>query len=277
MPELPEVEVTRLGLIPFLPGRKIVKITSSSKRLRAPIPRNMLAHHIKGNKITSIDRRAKYLLFRITGGSTMVLHLGMAGKLSYISASEPPAKHDHLRVLLDNTMEGRFNDSRRFGTILVWPPDKAKMCEKNFSDRIGVEPLSNGFSVAYLIEKSRNKRLPIKNFLMDSRIIAGIGNIYANEILFEAALNPETPAGELATGNWQAIIQSTKRILKKAIKSGGSSISDFLTTSGNPGYFQVHFKVYNRGGEKCLHCPSSVAKIVLGGRATYFCPACQPR
>lgn len=276
MPELPEVEVTRLGLLPCLPGRKVIKVICSTKQLRLPIPKKLLLEHLQGKKITTIDRRAKYLLFRIAGGSTLVLHLGMSGKLSYISAEEPLAKHDHLRLLFENAMELRFNDSRRFGSIFLWPPDTAEQAEKVFAEHLGVEPLEKKFNTAYLVQKSRNKKLPVKNFLMDSRIIAGIGNIYANEILFAAGVHPRTPVGSVTSDQWKKIIQVTGKILKQAIRSGGSSISDFLGTSGNPGYFQFNFKVYNRKGEQCHHCRSPIEKLVLGGRATYFCPTCQP-
>ena len=276
MPELPEVEVTRLGLLPHLPDRKIVRVICSGKRLRRPVPRKLLNEYMPGNLITSIDRYAKYLLFRISNGSTMVLHLGMTGKLCLISAKKPRAKHDHLRLLLDDGMELRFNDSRRFGCIIFWPPDEIAEQEKIFSRSIGVEPFSIAFSVAYLHKQSRSRTIPIKNFLMDSRIIAGIGNIYANEILFAASINPQQPARSISKQEWKKIIISTRRILKQAIEAGGSTISDFLGASGNPGYFQVHFNVYNRDNAPCNNCNSSIAKLQIGGRATYFCPHCQP-
>lgn len=276
MPELPEVEVTRQGLLSSLTGRKIVRITSGSKRLREPIPKKLLNTHLPGKTILTIDRRAKYLLFRISNGSTLVIHLGMTGKLGLIASREPPAKHDHLRLLLDDNMELRFHDSRRFGAVMLWPPDEAQEREMEFSSRIGVEPFSTRFSISYLQHQSRSKSLPVKNFLMDSRIIAGIGNIYANEILFAAALNPTKPAGIVSLEEWKAVITSTHRILKNAIMAGGSTISDFLGSSGNPGYFQVQFNVYGRANAPCNKCSQPIAKIVIGGRATFFCPQCQP-
>lgn len=276
MPELPEVEVTRLGLLPKLPGRKVVKITCSGKKLRTPVPKKLLSEHLVGNSIKTVERRAKYLLFRISNNSTMVIHLGMTGKLSIIAPTVPHAKHDHLWLLLDDGMELRFNDTRRFGSVIFWPPGEEAELEKIFSSRLGVEPFSDSFSIPYLQKQSRSRTMPIKNFLMDSRIIAGIGNIYANEILFAASLNPQQPAKSLGRKKWATVIASTRSILTKAIQAGGSTISDFLGTSGNPGYFQVHFNVYNRGNAPCNKCNASISKLQLGGRATYFCPSCQP-
>lgn len=276
MPELPEVEVTRLGLLPVLPGRRVTKISQSTKRLRLPLPRQLLTEHVLGRTIVTIDRRAKYLLFRMEGDSTMVIHLGMTGKLGLISAQTPPAQHDHLRLLLDDGMELRFNDSRRFGCVMIWPPAEANNMEAAFSGRIGVEPFSKEFNSAYLLQLSHAKKIPVKNLLMDSRTLAGVGNIYANEILFAASIHPQTPAKSLTRTDWKILVSSTRMILKRAIRAGGSTISDFLGSSGNPGYFQIQFNVYNRAGEECKRCKSTIHKIIVGGRATYFCPRCQP-
>lgn len=276
MPELPEVEVTRLGLLPFLPGRLVTRISLSGKRLRSAVPSTLLRNTIQGDRISTIDRRAKYLLFRMATGAVMVIHLGMTGKLSLVPISEQPALHDHLRLQFDDGMELRFNDSRRFGSVMVWPAAEAAEREKAFSGRIGVEPFSRQFTAAHLQHRASSRKLPVKNFLMDARIVAGLGNIYANEILFAANINPATSASAITARQWKAIVTVTRRILKKAIRSGGSSISDFLGTSGNPGYFQIHFNVYNRAGERCRKCPESISKTVLGGRATFYCPCCQP-
>lgn len=275
MPELPEVEVTRRGLLPFLPGRRIEKISWSNKRLRTPTPRKLLLQYIRGEKIGTIDRRGKFLLFRMKNKSNMIIHLGMTGKLALLPAGTPRAKHDHLCLLLDNGKELRLNDSRRFGSIAVWPPAESSGLEEIFSAGLGVEPLSDAFTPDNLLQLSLNKKQPVKTFLMDSRKIAGIGNIYANEILFDAGVHPLTPVKRINRPGWEKIIASTGKILRQAIDCGGSSISDFLGTSGNPGYFQVQFKVYSRSGEKCRHCEMPIHKSVIGGRATYFCPYCQ--
>jgi len=276
MPELPEVEVTRLGLLPHLSGRRVTKISSSGKRLRSPVPRKLLSEHVLGKTIVTIDRRAKYLLFRMQGGSTMVIHLGMTGKLGLIASQVPPAPHDHLRLLLDDNMELRFNDSRRFGCINVWAPPEAQTLEAEFSARMGVEPFSRKFNASYLQQQSRSRKTGVKNLLMDGRIVAGIGNIYANEILFAASIHPLAPVDSVTPAKWRDIISSTRVIFKQAIHSGGSTISDFLGSSGNPGYFQLQFKVYRRGGEQCKRCAETVIKTVIAGRATFYCPHCQP-
>jgi formamidopyrimidine-DNA glycosylase len=275
MPELPEVEVIRLGL-QSLPGREVTRIACGAKPLRAALPCPLLDRHILGGRFAAVDRRAKYLLFRMESGAVLLIHLGMTGKLSLVPADEPCAVHDHLRVQLDNGKELRFNDSRRFGSVAVWPAARAPRLEQEFSARLGVEPLSAGFTARRLLQRSRSKKQPVKNFLMDSRVIAGIGNIYANEILSAAAVHPLTPAGALSAEAWQRIIRSTRRILNLAIGAGGSTIADFLGTGGNPGYFQLHFEVYGRKGEPCRRCGTPIVRCLAGGRATYFCPVCQP-
>lgn len=275
MPELPEVEVTKLGLEPLLPGRTVKKVSWSSKRLRVPMPRTLLSQYIYGSAFISIDRRGKFLLLRMVNKSVLVIHLGMTGKLSAVSSDLPPAKHDHLRLLLDNKTELRFNDSRRFGSISVWPSDQASLLERKLSDTVGVEPFSRKMNADYLLQSSLSRTQPVKNFLMDGKIVAGIGNIYANEILFDVKIHPQAPANSITRSGWNKVVASSRKILKKAILAGGSTISDFLGTSGNPGYFQLQLNVYGRKGKRCTKCKSSIHKIVLAGRATFYCPGCQ--
>ncbi len=275
MPELPEVEVTRLGLLPLLPGQQVLKVGWSNKRLRLPIPRKKLALHIRGAGCVTIDRRGKFLLLRMTNASVLVIHLGMTGKLSVLPSGQPLAKHDHLRLRLANGTELRYNDARRFGSIEVWPPEQAAELEKHLSDTIGAEPFSSALHADYLLRIARARSLPVKSFLMNGKNIAGIGNIYANEILFDVSIHPLTPAGNLDRTEWKKIISSCRTIMKKAILAGGSTISDFLGTGGNPGYFQLHFTVYGRKGEKCTRCSDKIHKTVIAGRATYTCPTCQ--
>lgn len=275
MPELPEVEVTRRGLEQLLPGRTVRKVSWSNKRLRVSMPRKLLRQYITGSSFLSIDRRGKFLLLRMSNNAVLVIHLGMTGKLSCTPTDVPRAKHDHLHLLLDNKTELRFNDTRRFGSISVWPPDQAPLLEKNLSDTIGVEPFSEKMNADYLLRVSRSRTQPVKNFLMDGKIIAGIGNIYANEILFDVELHPQTPANSITSAMWKKIIASSRKILKKAILAGGSTISDFLGTSGNPGYFQLQLNVYGRKDKRCTVCTDSIQKKTLAGRATYYCPTCQ--
>ena len=276
MPELPEVEVTRQGLLPFLPGQRITGITRGSKRLRGDTPRRQLTAALVGNTVRTIDRRAKYLLLRLHGGTTLVIHLGMSGKLSLVPATTARARHDHLCLRLDNDMELRLNDARRFGSILLWPAAEARQLEEAFVARLGVEPLGPDLTAEYLLTRSRSRRQPVKTLLMDARVVAGIGNIYANEILFAARLNPLTPASLVTRTQWSKVIAAARRILQAAIRAGGSTIADFLGASGHPGYFQLQFAIYHRQGLPCRRCGQAIVKTVLAGRATFFCPDCQP-
>ncbi len=276
MPELPEVEVTRRGLRPHLVGSTIQSVHWSNKRLRSPMPRKFLDLYIRDGRVAAIDRRAKYLLLRMTNKSVLLVHLGMSGNLGLFPAAGPRARHDHLCLLLDNGLELRFNDARRFGAVYVWPPQQAAALENEFSARLGPEPFSDEFNADWLWRRARGKKQAVKNFLMDSRMVAGIGNIYASEILFAAGIHPQTPVRMMKKAAWQNVTASCRALLAQAIKAGGSTISDFLGADGEPGYFQLQFKVYGRAGAGCKQCGQEVKKIVFGGRATYFCPVCQP-
>ncbi|MDR2549402.1 MAG: bifunctional DNA-formamidopyrimidine glycosylase/DNA-(apurinic or apyrimidinic site) lyase [Desulfobulbus sp.] len=276
MPELPEVEVTRRGLLDHLPGRIVVGIAVSGHRLRTPMPRRLLHEHILERRILTIDRRAKYLLVRLDNGAVLVIHLGMTGKLGLLDGSTPRHRHDHLILTLDNGKQVRLNDSRRFGAVMVWPADAAENAESAFSAREGIEPLGREFTAAHLHRLADRKTTPVKSLLMNGRLIAGIGNIYANEILFASRIHPETPAGRLTAADWKRIAAESQRILQLAIATGGSTIADFLNATGHPGYFQLHFQVYGREHLSCPRCGQAIVKTALAGRATYFCLACQP-
>ncbi len=275
MPELPEVEVIRQGLLPELPGRRIMQSSWSNKRLRLPMPRNNLKHHINGQQIVTIDRRAKYLLLRLANRAVLVIHLGMTGRLTLVSGAMPRERHDHLRLLLDSGLELRFNDARRFGCIMVWPPTEAEHTEYRFFRDAGPEPLGRAFTAAYLQQQGKARSQPVKNFLMDGKMVAGIGNIYANEILFGARIHPLTPARQLEPEQWRRVVTVSRRVLREAIKAGGSTISDFLGAGGRPGYFQVRFRVYRRDGRPCRRCRTTIQKTALAGRATWYCPSYQ--
>ena len=275
MPELPEVEVTRRGLLEQLPERIIMEITWSVHRLRTEIPRQLLQDHIARQQVLTIDRRAKYLLVRMKSGATLVIHLGMTGKLGLLPQETARHKHDHLVLTLDNAMELRFNDSRRFGSIAVWPAVQAMACERELSSREGVEPFDRAFTAAHLLHLAKNRQIPVKSFLMNTRLVAGIGNIYANEILFAARIHPLAPAAHLSVDDWLWLIKEGRRILQQAIDAGGSTIADFLGASGHPGYFQLQFKVYGHKNAPCSQCARPIVKTALAGRATYYCPTCQ--
>ena len=276
MPELPEVEVTRRGLLEQLPGRTVTAVSWSAHRLRDAIPHRLLLEEIEGRQIRTVDRRAKYLLVRMAGGAVLVIHLGMTGKLGVIERQTSPHKHDHLLLELDNGMDVRFNDSRRFGVILVWPAAQAARCEETFSLKEGLEPFGDDFTAKNLHALAQHRRVPVKALLMNSRLIAGIGNIYANEILFAAGIHPLTTANQLTTAAWGRVVKQARRILQRAIDAGGSTISDFLGASGHPGYFQLQLAVYGRKDLPCPRCGQPIVKTTLAGRATFHCPACQP-
>jgi formamidopyrimidine-DNA glycosylase len=275
MPELPEVEVTRLGLLPHLPGWKITAFFYSGKRLRLPFSTKLLKKCICGSTVAALDRRAKYLLIRLDNGSVLVIHLGMTGKLGLFAKTAARATHDHLCLELTNGLELRFNDVRRFGSVMVWPSDEAERLEEEFNNCQGLEPFSPDFTAANLAELAQRRRQPIKTFLMDGRQISGIGNIYANETLFAAKIHPQTPAGSLSLAEWQRIADCAVAILKRAIAAGGSTVSDFLGSSGKPGHFQLQLAVYGRQDQPCLVCGEKIYKEQLGGRATFFCSSCQ--
>lgn len=274
MPELPEVEVIRRGLIPHVVGREITGIRCSGKKLRLKVPEKDLIRFLKGNRISAVSRRGKYLLFYFENKSHMLIHLGMTGKLGIFHGSLPPVLHDHIVFTFHDKMQMRYNDIRRFGFVKVFGPCQSFREDEIFKN-LGPEPLGDDFSAIYL-KKMAGKRLqPIKNFLMDSRMVAGIGNIYANEILFHAGIDPTTPVGSVSLAMWGKVVSNTGQVLCRAIESGGSTISDFVNSSGQKGYFQLEFVVYGRSGEPCKRCSSPIIKSVIAGRSTFSCPVCQ--
>ena len=272
MPELPEVEVVCQGLSPMLLGRTITQITFSNQHLRLPVPRAEIVKLIKGQKISGIRRRAKYLVIAMHNGSRLIIHLGMTGKLGIFPAQSSLARHDHLRFRLDNNMDLRFNDTRRFGSIQVLSPTAD---EQDFFAALGPEPLGGKLTAKYLQDKAGKRKQPVKIFLMDSHVIAGIGNIYANEIPFAAGIAPQRPVREISLQEWQKIIRQARRVLNSAIAAGGSTIADFIGASGQPGYFQLQLKVYGLARQPCQVCGQEIQKTAMAGRATFWCPKCQ--
>lgn len=295
MPELPEVEVTRQGLIPHIVGRSIASIRTGKKSLRLPIPRNALQKLACGSMVNAIGRRAKYLVFFLDNAA-IIIHLGMSGKIGIFPSGSPPALHDHLVFKFHDGVEMRYNDARRFGFIKLLTPEDIQNLDP-FA-KIGPEPLPlprlHGISESHLsdwnktfadshhlltpsyLKKKAGKRLqPIKNFLMDSHVVAGIGNIYANEILFASSILPTTAVGSVSRTGWEKIHTAITQILAKAITCGGTTIRDFVSSSGKQGYFQVELMAYGREGEPCRSCGTPITKSIIAGRATYFCPSCQ--
>ncbi len=275
MPELPEVEVIRQGLLPHLMGRKIESIYYNGKNLRTAVPIELMQHCLCGATITRVDRRAKYILVGTDSGDLLIIHLGMTGNLGLFDKDSPAAKHDHLHWLLDNNLELRFNDTRRFGSIHLLKAVETKNMENTFFHTTGPEPFSSSCNTKYLKKRARGSIQAVKTFIMNGSIIAGVGNIYANESLFKAGIHPLTQAGKLTHGEWSLLITQIRTILKWAIDCGGSTISDFINASGQRGYFQANFRVYDRAGQPCKTCSAILEKMKINGRASYFCPHCQ--
>ncbi len=271
MPELPEVEVICQGLRPHVQGRQITAIHCGSKELRLQIPRAKLAGQVAGCVISKIHRRAKYLIFDLDNGCRLVIHLGMTGRLGIFPSQAPETLHDHIVFSFGDGMEMRFNDTRRFGFVVVQDGTE----EYDPFAKLGPEPFSDDFSGEYLHDKAGKRLQPIKNFLMDSHVVVGIGNIYANEILFYAGILPTTPIGSIGRAKYAEIVAISRRVLTKAIDSGGTTISDYVNASGQKGYFQLELAVYGQEGKPCAVCGAEIKKIVIGGRATFYCPECQ--
>jgi len=275
MPELPEVEVVRLGLAPRLVERRFVGVTVGGKSLRRQSPLRELEHWLLGRKLTDLSRRGKYLVFALEGGVTLLVHLGMTGHLLLGSESKPLPQMDHIHLVfhLDNGLELIYQDIRRFGQVLVFPPGTPP----SPLQEVGREPFSRDVTARWLADQARGRSRPIKNFLLDSRILAGLGNIYACEILFAAGLHPATPAGRLTLKDWGRILKDTRRILKEAIRQGGTTVSNYLNSHGEAGLFQVRLLVYRKEGEPCRRCGAPIARLVQSGRSSFFCPECQKR
>ena len=270
MPELPEVETTLRGIHPHIQTQIIDKITVRQHALRWPIPKN-LPNLLKGQAILEISRRGKYLLFSTSNG-TLIMHLGMSGRLRIITQEIPPQKHDHIDILFHNKKILRYTDPRRFGACLWTSKDPS---QHKLLKNLGPEPLTPEFSGKYLWTKAQKRKVAVKTFIMNSQIVVGVGNIYAAEALFAAGIHPNTPAENISEKTYQLLSAHIKTILKNAIKKGGTTLKDFLNSEGNPGYFSIQLKVYGRGGQPCVICNTPLEQIKLGQRGTVFCIKCQ--
>ncbi len=284
MPELPEVEVIRRGLLPNLLGATLVDVRTGPKDLRLPIPRKELGRWIQSATITDLFRRGKYLLFVTDSDAVVVVHLGMTGKLGIFPPNTPDALHDHVCFRLADDRELRYNDVRRFGCLQVLPPGKPSSSTPFASlgpeplptaNPLWLEPVQPVFSGQYLKDRAGNRARPVKNFLMDNGTVVGIGNIYANEILFQTGISPSTPVGSITLERWLKVAKITKEVLQNAIKMGGSTIRDYVDSSGGQGYFQIQLSVYGKEGKPCQICRTPIRKEIIAGRATYLCPCCQ--
>lgn len=269
MPELPEVETTRRGLLSLV-GQRIAAVIVRDHRLRWPIPA-LLPDVLPGQSFLEINRRAKYLLVKCEQG-TLLLHLGMSGRLCLLQGDEPPAKHDHIDIVFENGQRIRLRDPRRFGAVLWLEGDPMQHA---LLASLGPEPLEDGFDGYYLHREMRTRSAPIKNVIMDSHLVVGVGNIYASESLFRARISPKTPANKLSKPRCERLVQEIKTTLNDALAAGGSSLRDFFGADGNPGYFQQSYFVYGRTGEACRVCGGAVKVVKQGQRSTFYCPVCQ--
>jgi len=270
MPELPEVETTCKGISKHLINKTVAKVIIRQPKLRWPIPAR-LKKELPQNKIISVKRRAKYILIATNAG-TLIIHLGMSGSLRIVKANTPFDKHDHFDLVLKNRTCLRLHDPRRFGAVL-WT--KKPILEHKLLCKLGPEPLSSEFTNDYIYEKSRKRKVNIKQFIMNGHIVVGVGNIYASEALFLAGIHPRKAAGSISLPRYEKLVKSIKQVLTAAIKQGGTTLKDFTQSDGKPGYFQQQLNVYGRAGEACAVCGKTISRCVLGQRTTYYCTHCQ--
>jgi formamidopyrimidine-DNA glycosylase len=270
MPELPEVETTRRGIEPWLVGRRIDALLVREWRLRWRVPRSLPAK-LRGARIRAVGRRAKYLLVETDAG-TLIIHLGMSGSLRILDPASPPLAHDHVDLVLDSGRCLRFNDPRRFGCLLFTHGEPAR---HKLLAALGSEPLSEEFTAETLWRRARGRRVAIKLFIMDSRVVAGVGNIYASEALFRAGIRPGLAAGRVSLARMEALVASIRAVLNDAIGAGGTTLRDYVDADGMPGYFARKLFVYERAGKPCRRCRTPIRQFTQGQRSTYWCPRCQ--
>ena len=274
MPELPEVETIRRGLVPLLTGRKVLEVRVRERRLREPIAVRGLAK-LRGATIIGIRRRSKYLLVDTDAQLTLLVHLGMTGQLWVSDAQHPRRAHEHVVIALDDSRELRYADARRFGLLRLL---KSHLLHRDRRlEGLGPEPLDPMLTGEALYRKTRRLKKPVKNFLMDTRSIAGVGNIYACEALYRCKVSPKRAVGKISHAAWEEILASLRQVLNEAITAGGTTLRDFLNADGDAGYFAVSLRVYDREGKACRRCGSKIRRIVQAGRSTFFCSRCQAR
>lgn len=269
MPELPEVETSRRGIAPWLEHQRVVAVTIRERRLRWPVPET-IDRELPGKFIHSVRRRAKYLLFDTDAG-TLMLHLGMSGSLRIADPAEPPGAHDHVDIVAGSGKALRFRDPRRFGSLL-WTadPDNHPLLKD-----LGPEPLEDGFDGEYLHRRARGRRVAIKSFIMNASVVVGVGNIYANEALFDAGIHPMRRADRIALPRMQRLAGAIRAVLTRAIVAGGTTLRDFHGGDGEPGYFSRELKVYGREDGACPVCRHPLTVAVVGQRSTFYCNRCQ--
>jgi formamidopyrimidine-DNA glycosylase len=273
MPELPEVETTRRGLLKLLPGRNILKAEVYSPKLRLPIPTDLPAA-LNNNKVAQINRRAKYMIWEFSHGPDLLVHLGMSGRFRHVSAHNYARdKHDHIALWLDDGHVLAYHDPRRFG-LIDWAKTAAG-APHAWLQNIGIEPLSDELNTAWLYAKLRGRKVSMKAALLNQKMLNGLGNIYVSEALFLAGIRPMRPAARVTQAECQKLVPAIQRVLHAAIDAGGSSLRDYRDVDGQIGFFQDRFNVYDRAGEPCKTCKSTIKQLTQNGRSSYYCPACQ--
>ena len=275
MPELPEVETVRRGLLPVMEGQEIARAEVRRAGLRWPFPENM-AKRLSGQTVAGLRRRSKYILADLSGGETLIMHLGMSGRLLISEAGyREPARHDHVILHMQNGARVTFNDARRFGMMDLVAT--GAVARHRLLAGLGPEPLGNGFSQAGLIDALKGRNTPIKSALLDQRVVAGLGNIYVCEVLFRAGLDPRRKARQIAASRVASLVPVIRDVLAEAIAAGGASLKDYRQADGELGYFQHAFRVYGRMGAPCTTpgCSGKISRIKQSGRSTFYCPECQ--
>jgi formamidopyrimidine-DNA glycosylase len=270
MPELPEVETARRGLEPWLLNQRIRNAVLRHRGMRWPV-RADLPRLLAGHSIRSVGRRSKYLLLDCESG-WLILHLGMSGSLRMVPAQQVPGKHDHFDLVLENGQALRLTDPRRFGAV-IWEPGEP--AHHKLLQGLGPEPFDAAFDAQWLHARTRGRSAPIKNVLMDSRIVCGVGNIYANESLFRAGIHPARAAGRISLHRYARLVEEVRATLSAAIAAGGSTLRDFVQADGSPGYFQQQYFVYGRQDEVCRRCAARIKGVRIGQRSAFYCPRCQ--
>jgi formamidopyrimidine-DNA glycosylase len=273
VPELPEVEVLRRSLSRQLTGDRILRTEVREVRLREKIEAADLARRTEGREVLGLRRRSKYLLIDLAGGETLVVHLGMSGRLTLAPADTLPEPHEHVTFTLASGGILRFRDPRRFGVVFATPTE-ALATDPHFA-HLGIEPLAGGFDGATLAGLALGRRGPVKSFLMDGRLIVGVGNIYASESLFRARIHPLRSVARISRARWDRLAAAVVAVLEQAIAQGGTTLNDFADGLGQSGYFQVSLSAYGRAGEPCMTCGSPIRRLVQAGRSTFYCPSCQ--
>lgn len=273
MPELPEVEVLRRSLEPHLQGQRFSRVRVQCAALREPVVAATLTRRLRGRRISGLRRRGKYLWIDVEGDSTLVVHLGMSGRLTLVEEGTAPEPHQHVSFYLGSRQELRFRDPRRFGLVFALPTSRLDR-DRHFL-HLGLEPLDALFNGQALRQAARGRRGPVKSFLMDARIVVGVGNIYATEALFRAGIHPLRSVARISLKRYRRLADATVEVLRQAIAEGGTTLNDFTNGQGESGYFQVSLAVYGREGQPCRRCSNPIKRQVTAGRSTFYCPRCQ--